>query len=357
MTRNLAAAFFLASSWFWCIGGFFPMLIVRDFGPEVFFFFFAFNTIGAAAFGFAWSNERRLNFLSRHAYPAQLFSLVVAGYHLVFVSWLTMLLGNAFVLAAYLLASAAFWGLRRKLFALSVGLFVLTALLFAFSLGQPIAEHAVNPAPASYLHGILPLALGFLIAPYFDLTFHRAYADSSSPRISFAIGFIGLFGALLIGVWFSIGRLESLLSPEAPHPAGLGLLVGLLVLQFAFTTAAHLSELAATTPLPPRLNLIVALVIGGLVAVHFAVALLAPELRVPLGLLTYRSFVFVIGGLFPLLILYRWDRRFVLAGAAIMVPCYSLGFLIGGSFVPFLSLAMAGLALLWVIQRRQAASR
>ncbi|MFV0292190.1 MAG: hypothetical protein ACK5II_02810 [Paracoccus sp. (in: a-proteobacteria)] len=353
MIRNLIAAFFLACTWFWCIGGFFPVLIIREFGPEIFFFFFTFNTIGAAAFGFAWTNESRQNFLKRHGNTVRLFSLIVVGYHLVFVSWLAGLLENILILPAYLLAVAAFWGLRHRLFEVSVGLFGVTIMLFGLALGQPAPDYdyTVNPVPASVLHGILPLALGFLLAPYFDLTFHRAYVRSPQEKISFLIGLIVLFGVLLIGVYASVGLLETLLSPRVIHPAGLWFLIGIMVLQFAFTSSAHLMELATTGLLTLRLNLLVAGVTGGLVAVYFMVVMRAPELRVFLGLLTYRSFVFTIGGLFPLLILYRWDYRFVGAGVLVMVPCYGLGFLIGGIFVPFLSVAMVGLTLLWVVQR------
>lgn len=343
--RTLSAALFLACSWFWCIGGFFPMLLVTDFGDAMFPFFFVFNVMGAATFGLIWTDCQRLAFLTRHSGSAQLFSIVVAGYHAVFVTWIASLSGAAWVPAFYLLATAGFWCLRKSLFPMSIGLFALTLGVFGVTLSESFQLISPHPATEGLVHGILPLALGFLLAPYFDLTFHRAFAESPHPKVSFVLGFLLAFGVLLLGVYFSIGFLEALVSTSAPVSTAYWVFVGLLVLQFGFTTAAHLSELSRIQPALPRARTGLALgVVAALVALHATIALVWPDGRVPLGLLVYRSFIFIIGGLFPLLILFQWDRRYVLvAGGIVMIPCYSLGFLIGGAFAPLLSLAMTGL--------------
>src|SRR5690606_17552533 len=104
-------------------------------------------------------------FLQRHRRAAQIFSLVVAGYHAVFVVWLASLLGNALVLLAFLGCTAAFLGLRRHLFLIAVGLFVITLMLFALAVSGPLPEARVALEPAAAAHVVLPMALGFALAP------------------------------------------------------------------------------------------------------------------------------------------------------------------------------------------------
>lgn len=344
--RLASTALFLACSWFWCLGGFFPVLLIDEFGREAFFFFFLFNVVGAAAFGFVWNEERRQAFLARNRRAAQLFSLVVAGYHVVFIVWISALLDSKLVPIAFLASLAAFWGLKERLFPAAVGLFLLTLVLFGLAAAAPQPPAVVVAPPASAVHAILPMALGFGLAPYFDLTFHRAFARYARPRLSFALGFGLAFGVLLAGVYFSVGSLGLLLQRPREVPSPLMWLVAILVLQGSYTTAAHLKELAGPEAVSRRTAAIAAWTVMGLVLLHVALWSLAPQLLAVGGALVYRVFLFVIGGLFPLLILFPDARRDLVAGAALLTPCYGLGFLVGGAFAPFLSVGMAGLALL-----------
>ena len=51
--RSMPVAFFLACSWFWCIGGFFPVLLQQEFGRIAFLCFLILNVAGATLFASA----------------------------------------------------------------------------------------------------------------------------------------------------------------------------------------------------------------------------------------------------------------------------------------------------------------
>src|SRR5690606_35871104 len=103
----------------------------------------------------------------------------------------------------------------------------------------------VAPQSAGAVHVILPMALGFGLAPYFDLTFHRAFARTNAPRLCFTLGFAFAFGVLLVGIYWFAGTLGMVLERPAAMPPSLQLMLAMLVLQLSFTAAAHLNEIAA----------------------------------------------------------------------------------------------------------------
>ncbi len=353
--RSLPAAFFLACSWFWCIGGFLPILLDQEFGKIAFPFFMFFNVVGAALFGFVWDEAARARFLSRFLMPAQFFSVLVVGYHLVFMGWISTLLQSPVPLVGFICVTAFFHGLRRQLAGAAVGVFVLTVVLFAMALNAPLPAAGPDIAEVQpFSHQVLPLALGFLLAPYFDLTFHRAFAESTNPRLGFLVGFGVLFAALLAGVWLATPVLAQLLTARSFSGEGLQAVVAILVLQTGFTTAAHLREVSRTRWFRARRAVPVVAVVTVLVGLHLAVWLSMPAMLFPAGELVYRGFVFLIGVLFPVFLLFGGVNRYAIMVMAFLTPCYTLGFLIGGAYAPFLSVAVAGLVVLFWI-RPQAA--
>lgn len=355
---GLPAAFFLACSWFWCIGGFFPVLLQQEFGAIAFPVFLVFNVAGAALFGFIWSNAGRAGFLQRHGRSAQFFSVLVVGYHLVFMAWISVLLHSALPLLAFIAVTMTLYTLRQRLTLLAAPVFGVTVLLFVLAISAPLPQPTAGAAATvPFLHQILPLALGFLLAPCFDLTFHRAFAASSDPRQSFMVGFALLFTALLGGMYLAMPVFSQLLTASGLTGTGLHAVVLILALQTGFTTAAHLRELSETfwsdrhRALPV---ILIALLTGGLL---LATDLVRPEMTFTLGALVYRGFVFMIGALFPVILLFGgWNRQALLA-MVLLTPCYTLGFLIGGEWAPFLSVAMAILAVLYWVQGRAPARR
>ncbi|GJL89580.1 MAG: hypothetical protein DHS20C03_32890 [Minwuia thermotolerans] len=358
--RTLPVAFFLACSWFWCIGGFFPVLLQQEFGQVAFLCFMVFNIVGATLFGFVWSNDARQRFHERHRLPAQFFSVLVIGYHCIFMAWLSALLHDPTPLIAFVGVSVTCTALKQHLNRLAIVLFAVTASLFLFAWTGIDAGAAAMPqsGPQPFTHQILPLALGFLLAPYFDLTFHRAYAASANPRLAFLLGFGVLFLALLGGMYLATPVFALLLTAGSLTGSGLQAVVAILVLQTGFTTAAHLREVQATQWSRSRFALPAVGVVVTLSALHLAVGQLMPAMTVPAGELVYRGFVFLIGVLFPVILLFGGLTRQALPVMAFLTPCYTLGFLIGGQFAPFLSVAMVGLAVaFWLRLRSESTDR
>lgn len=354
--RSMPAAFFLACSWFWCIGGFFPVLLQQEFGRIAFLCFLILNVAGATLFGFVWSKDARQRFLERHRLPAQFFSVLVIGYHCIFMAWLSTLLHDPTPLIAFAGVTAACTALRQHLNRLAIVLFAVTASLFVFAWTGIDAGTAAVPlsGPQPFTHQILPLALGFLLAPYFDLTFHRAHADSANPRLTFLLGFGVLFLALLGGMYLATPVFALLLTAGSLTGSGLQAVVAILVLQTGFTTAAHLREVQATRWSRARFALPAIGVVVTLSALHLAIGQLMPAMTAPAGELVYRGFVFLIGVLFPVILLFGGMTRQALLVMAFLTPCYTLGFLIGGDLAPFLSVAMAGLTVAFWLRRRAA---
>lgn len=354
--RSMPAAFFLACSWFWCIGGFFPVLLQQEFGRIAFLCFLIFNVVGATLFGFVWSKGARQRFPERHRLPAQYFSVLVIGYHCVFMAWLSTLFHDPTPLIAFAGVTVACAALRQHLNRLAIVLFAVTASLFVFAWTGIDADAAAVPlsGPQPFTHQILPLALGFLLAPYFDLTFHRAYAESANPRPTFLLGFGVLFLALLGGMYLATPVFALLLTAGSLTGSGLQAVVAILVLQTGFTTAAHLREVQGTRWSRARFALPAIGVVVTLSALHLAIGQLMPAMTAPAGELVYRGFVFLIGVLFPVILLFGGMTRQALLVMGFLTPCYTLGFLIGGDLAPFLSVAMAGLALAFWLRRRVA---
>ena len=350
--RSISAAFFLACSWFWCIGGFFPVLLEQEFGATALPFFILFNVTGAALFGLVWTNAGRVRFLAKFRLPAEIFSVVVSGYHLVFMTWLSVLLQDPMPVIGFAACTALFVVLRSRLSGLAPAVLVITAALFAVAVLNAPTSDTPAQATAPFAHQILPLALGFLLAPCFDLTFHRAFADSPNPRLSFLLGFGVLFAALLGGMVLAGPVFAMLLSSNALSGSGLQAVVAILMLQTAYTSAAHMRELGGTRWANPGLALPAAGAAVIVALLHVAGGVIRPEFVLPGGELAYRSFVFVIGGLFPVVLLFGGINRPSLIAAAFITPCYTLGFLIGGDWAPFLSVAMAGLAVMVWLRRK-----
>ena len=344
-----SSALYLANSWFWCIGGFFPVLLFLDFGDAAFPVFAAFNVLGAAAFGLVWSNAQRRAFLRRMQAAAGVFSCVVVVFHALFIVWASLLLGSVWPIWLWLSAAAATVALRRQRSAVSVALCLLTVGLFVLALLGPVERLEAAGGEAPFLHQIAPLALGFLLAPYFDLTFHRVYNETQRPGLTFSVGFGALFALYLGGMYLATPILATLAQGEPAE--AVNLIIAAIILQAAFTTALHVEE--SGEALDRRAGRTGFAMVGGLaVIMSLMIAIgLTPSAAFDGGAFVYRVFVFLIGGVFPVVLLFGGLNRWSLSALIWISPCYTLGFLIGGAWVPFLTLAIVGLAVLLVVQR------
>ncbi len=355
LSTTLQYAFYLGCSWLWCLGGFFPLILGRDYGWPALAAFTIFNVGGAIAMGFYFKQRAQQQaFESRHKFAIALFSYVTIAYQLFFVAWLGVTIGQPLLLAIVLSIAFAiylskcvitYWALAFYL--LSIGLFI----GFLGSDWQP-----VDVSPKGYWpHALLPLAIGFIFSPYLDITFHRAYRDSSNPRISFALGFGVLFLSLLGFVFYYAGNLGDIFFNQEVPAAIIYPVIGFLALQIAFTIAAHTSELSTQNYVKPSL---LASVIAAFSVVTVGLLSLVKDTTIlwgdlPLEEILYKSFLFFYSLVFPLYLLLGKSKPTFLWVLGICTPAYSLGFLIGGEHSYSLTIGVAIMVVV-VVYKRQA---
>jgi hypothetical protein len=235
---------FCAASWTWCIGMFFPLLLLRDFGWPGLVAFLVPNVLGCAGFGYVLDRRSAAGERARHEPAMVAFSAVTIAYQLFFLAavfgaiapeagvgaippgWLAG--GSAIVLGLSLSGLADRWW--PWLATLAVGFSL--SLWFRLDAGVIAELPASGVRPATDLVALVPmLAFGFLLCPYLDLTFHRAL-DRAPSRHAFAVFGVSFLAVILLGAaYFGDGRL---LLPAV---------LGHLAIQACFTIAAHLREI------------------------------------------------------------------------------------------------------------------
>lgn len=342
MLRDLSWAFYLASSWLWCIGAFFPLILARDYGSIALVPFTLLNVLGAAWLGFHFSDDdRAARFRRRQGRALHLFSHVTILYQVSFVIWLSAVLGQPWLIVVMLGLAAGFYAAGRALAWVSVGLFAVSLGLFwsyaRFGLSLPALD-----ADPYWTQLILPLALGFLLCPYLDLTFHRAFRASGHPRFTFAVGFGVLFSTLLLFVFAYSEGLAAVFFRGQGDASMLVPVIGFILLQTAFTAAVHLRE-ALSLDLGGSRRLVwfsglVLLALGPSLYLWHGVSV--PMLGLSFGELVYKGFLLMYGLVFPLRVLFPDHPRLYWTLLALAAPLYSLGFLLGGAWSIGLGAAM-----------------
>lgn len=362
-------AFYLASSWTWCIGMFLPVLLVRDFGLWGYLVFAVPNVIGAAAMGWVLrSREQAARIATTHAGAVGAFSVVTTAFHAFWLAWLVTWV------RAYVALPAAGWPalvIGSIAFILAAGFATrrgpgraLAALVWAVGAGLLVATFtspAISPPTDAYLTasdpGVLWLApvcvFGFALCPYLDATFLRARGSTSpaGSRLAFTLGFGALFFTMILLTLRYAGFFAStgILNPNPPARLAIAPWLGFwllvhLVAQLVFTVEVHYERLAA---MPTRLAQ------GAALPAVLAAALLGFFWReLPMvggmssGEVLYRVFMSFYGLVFPA---YVWlcmiptrgghagvagslgkRKLAVLAGAvALAAPAYWVGFVLG----------------------------
>ncbi len=252
VVKTLSWGIFCACSWTWCIGMFLPVVMMDRWGWAGFLVFAVPNVLGCAAFGYVLRDRERARLMTiNHAGAMRLFSIVTIAYHVFFIGFI----------AWWAFAPAQYWDGIRLAFVAPVALLAISALLarlprgawlpfallvYVASLGvfavigfEPLhhmpATRGEITATAGGLLWLAPvIALGFLLCPYNDLTFHRALAESPS-RHAFAI-----FGAA-----FTVMILMSAAYAGALKEGLSWLVLAHMTAQATFTMAAHQRELLA----------------------------------------------------------------------------------------------------------------
>lgn len=334
LLNSFQYGFYLACSWLWCLGGFFPLILGRDYGWPALAAFTIFNVGGAMAMGFYFKNrEKQQAFEQQHKPAISIFSYITIAYQIFFVAWLSLVIAQPALIVAVLVISyglylskgfITYWALLFYL--LSIGLFV----TFMGSDLPPIDITAKGYWP----HALMPLAIGFIFSPYLDITFHRAFRDSDHPKLSFMLGFGLLFLSLLAFVFYYANSLGDIFFDQAIPAAIIYPVIGFLVLQIAFTISAHCSELCTQQYLKPSL---LAVCIGLFSSVSLMLLMLVEDMSIPfinssIEEIIYKSFLFFYSLVFPLYLLLGKSTPTFVWVLAICTPAYSVGFLVGDEY-------------------------
>lgn len=247
---SLAAAtvgwgLFCAASWTWCIGMFFPLLLLRDFGWPGLVAFLVPNVLGCAGFGYVLNRASAERERRRHGAACVVFSMVTLAYQVFFLSavfgtmasmsgaassippsWIAG--GSAIVIAIVVSGLGDRWWPWLATLAVAYSL----SLWFRLDAGAVASLPASGVRPVGDLVATIPmLAFGFLLCPYLDLTFHRAL-DRSPSRHAFAVFGVSFLAVILLGAAYFGG--ERLLLPAV---------LGHFAIQACFTMAAHVREI------------------------------------------------------------------------------------------------------------------
>jgi hypothetical protein len=354
LSTTLQYSFYLACSWLWCLGGFFPLILGRDYGWPALAAFTAFNVGGAISMGFYFKQRaQQQTFESKHKPAIAIFSYVTIAYQLFFVAWLGAIIDQPLLLAAVLAIAFVIYHSKGVITHWALAFYILSIGLFVGFLGSDWPPVEIS-AKGFWPHALLPLAIGFIFSPYLDITFHRAYKSSGNPKLSFTIGFGILFLSLLGFVFFYAGSLGDVFFNQALPAAIIYPVIGFLALQIAFTIAAHCSELSTQQYLKPSL-------LAGVITVFSvaAVGLLTlvkdatiPLVDLPLEETLYKSFLFFYSLVFPLYLVFGKSKSTYLWVIGICTPAYSMGFLMGGEHSYGLTIGVAIMTTAVVFKRQ-----
>lgn len=329
---------YCACSWTWCIGLYLPVILIDRFGWPGFIVFAVPNVLGCVAFGFiVQTAARSRTLIQRHGRAMTLFSMATVAYHVFFWVWLLdhlILLPNmagalptgmaAALWAASVLMSC---GGDRPWLALGAIVMLISLVTLALAGVQPLSEiggAGIDP-PSELAWLALPIAFGFLLCPYLDLTFHRAL-QSSGRRWTFAV-FGAAFTIMIV--------LTCVVWPRIDEPSLRQVGLAHLLAQTVFTVGAHLREIRLSPALASRLGRALAMTLP-----LAALALLPAARKLGDSILNgeevYLRFLVLYGLVFPAYVLMfmaaraRMSRRSVLTWAVLVtgsLPLFELGFM------------------------------
>ncbi|GIW78012.1 MAG: hypothetical protein KatS3mg104_3075 [Phycisphaerae bacterium] len=248
-------AIYLGMSWTWVIGMYLPVLLVRDYGFWAWVIFAIPNCLGAAAMGWTIrSAQSSREWICQHAGAIRFFSFVTISFHLFVTMWLCpKLVGNVGWLVPAAIVQLAFtpW-IRGK--AQLTACAVVWSISLVVSLGLFVNQGLRVPPLKGQLAFDLPevlglsfvCLLGFLICPYFDLTFHtaRQKTTDSGAKVAFGLGFCLFFATMILLTLFYASEIGS----GEPSRVVAGLLTTHLAVQSGLTVALHARALRDVVP-------------------------------------------------------------------------------------------------------------
>ena len=298
--------------------------------------------------------QQQASFEREHKPAIAAFSYITIAYQLFFVSWLGALIDQPLLLPCILVLGFVIYLSKGFISYWALAFYLLSIGLFVSFLDYEWPAIDFN-AKKYWPHAVLPLAIGFIFSPYLDITFHRAYRESKSPKLSFSIGFGVLFLSLLGFVFCYAGSLGDVFFNQAIPSALIYPIIGFLALQTAFTIAAHCSELNTQKYLKPSLLAgsigVFSLLSVGLLS--FVKEATIPVFDLPLVETIYKGFLFFYSLVFPLYLLFGKSKSTFMWLLGLCTPAYAIGFLIGGEHSYSLTIGVAILFSVVLFKRNQ----
>lgn len=240
---------------------FLPVILQKDFGSGAWLFFIILNVVGATAFVFFIRNRNEsLNFIDKHKAACYAFSLVTIFFQLFFIGW--VLSYSSIIQIALLLASMIllylmirYTGFNKAaiaLWILSFSIFIIYIWFKPSDLLITKINNQITNININAFYAIPLLALGFLLCPYLDLTFHHVVqADKDNNyygnRAGFLVGFPLLFAMLMVfSLAYSDSARQLFLNPTEvieDNIITVKLLFLYFILQGFFTVLAHWQQI------------------------------------------------------------------------------------------------------------------
>lgn len=215
LLQILGWAFYLASSWTWCIGMFLPVILLRDYGAWGWVIFVIPNILSACAMPYILrKSSASIEIVEKHKIACVVFSIFTIIFHIYFIGWISALIPNAFILISGIMLFLVyiFWLFTRAsclLVAFIVWILSFVCFILAFNV-VPIEKIDLfkcgnliyNTNALLYLTPVC--MFGFLLCPYLDLTFYKARQSNNltNSKIIFTIGFCILFLLMMSFTFF-----------------------------------------------------------------------------------------------------------------------------------------------------------
>ncbi|MBL4591448.1 MAG: hypothetical protein JKY96_05760 [Phycisphaerales bacterium] len=361
-------AAYLGCSWTWCIGMFFPALILRDFGIAGYMIFAIPNVLGAALMGWVLTTKNQsIKMVRDHAAAVGWFSVITIAFHVFWIVWLFgfaqamlpipegYLFGAGAVAVAWTVVTGRGVRMGRES-QLAIVLWIASAAILIATFVYP---DAISPKTTEVIANInnesilstgiiwlIPLSvLGFALNPYLDATFHHGrqqLGSTKNSRIGFTLGFGIMFASMIVLTFQYSGLIIETLNGNAEaitiHPLMGAAILAHIMCQWIFTVRVHLARLPLLPKGGPPLQLTYGLAIASGI-----VALLVPQIAHHAGLsageIVYRNYLGAYGLLFPAYVLYRIVRArkggrptknlYLYLAIGIAAPMFWMGFIEG----------------------------
>lgn len=398
-TRNpILWGAYLACSWTWCIGMFYPTLLLRDFGWVGFLIFAIPNVLGAAAMG--WVLKSRLQserFVQNHPSAVWWFSTITLIFHVFWMLWIMNFVRLAFpmpqiymqgvaavVIAFAIISQRAAMFDRMPRVAMVLITFSIAALVATFVVPDlDISRQALTQAAPDSLNRsynslwMIPLmTFGFVFCPYLDITFHHARQQldtNRGGRLGFTIGFVVFFALMIVlttryaGVMAWAIRGESFPDSQVLTPWLGAFILTHIMCQWVFTVRVHLHRIKTIPGAQAKQPILFALaLISGIVGL---LALNLPDhSNLTGGEIVYRTFLSFYGLLFPTYMLYQAviarknnsSNSIVMMWITIAIasPVFWMGFMERQSIwlIPGMVIVLVGAGMLQFITKKSSSS-